>query len=152
VTPKKAGIPHFIIPDGQAYQIAEFILESYTWMVVQQEGDEFFLLKGRALVDLDHDLMVFAHPYRQAQVTAAVRDEVARRRDPLPRWTRTRWLAMEYIKGALDGTGIALTLQCYDYRANKPVSATCRGIKKIDRLMASGNYSLITGRSEDEPQ
>jgi hypothetical protein len=32
VTPKKAGIPYIIVPDGgQAYQIAGCILESHTW-------------------------------------------------------------------------------------------------------------------------
>jgi hypothetical protein len=136
VTPNKAGIPHFIIPGGQAYQIAGHILDSQTWIHVQQEGDKFFLLKGHVLMDLDHDLMVFAYPYHQVQVTASVYDEFAKKRDALPRFTRTRWLALEHLKDVM-------TLQLYDFRTGKQVSATCRGIKKIDRLIADGKCSFV---------
>jgi hypothetical protein len=147
---KKAGIPHAIILE-KAYQIGDYILEfspdpspdphhprslKIEWMLVQQEGDEFFLLKGEVLADFDHDLMIFTHPYRQAQVTAAVRDEFAGMRDPLPRWTRTRWLGHEYVKGSLEN-GL-VNLRPYDYRADRPVSPTCRGIKRIRRLLAEG--------------
>ena len=84
--------------------------------------------------------MIFAHPYREAQVTASVYDEFAKERDLLPRWTRTRWLAMEYVAGGLKN-GL-VTLQQYRLPGGRQVSATCRGIKKIERLMASGKCSF----------
>ena len=111
----------------------------------QQEGDEFFYFRGHVLMDLDHDLMIFLHPYRQAQVTPGVCDEFVKMRDPLPRWTRTRWLGTEYIKGSLKN-GL-LNIRAYDFRADRPVSTTCRGFKRIGRLLGRGECNF-TGTEE----
>jgi hypothetical protein len=140
-----AGIPYIVLDGGQSYRIGPYILESHTWSFVQPErngrpyegqikdSDEFFFLKGHVLVDFDHDLMVFLHPYRQGQVPPSVYDEFAEMRDLLPRWTRTRWLGVECIKGSL--LNGLLNFKLYDYRADKPVSRTCRGIKRLNRLL-----------------
>ena len=140
MTPKQAGIPHISADGGQSYRIGPYILESHTWLRVQQEGDEFFYFRGHVITDLDHDLMVFLHPYHQVQVTASVYDEFAKMRDPLPRWTRTRWLGEEYVKGSLRN-GL-LNISLYDCRADRWVSPTCRGIKKITRVLARREYRL----------
>jgi hypothetical protein len=148
---EKAGIPDFIIGP---YRIGAYILKAHTWsfvqpqrdgrpvgqsavpdrLFVQQEGDEFFFVRGHTLADLEHDLIVFLYPYYQVQVAPSVYDEFAQKRDPLPRWTRTRWLGMERVKGSLRN-GL-LNIPAYDFRADRRVSTTCRGIKKITRLLA----------------
>jgi hypothetical protein len=137
MTPNQAGIPDFIIPGGPSYRIGDYILDSHTWSCIQQQGDdldEFFYLRGHAIMALDHDLMVFLYPYHLAQITASASDEFATKRDRLPRWTRTRWLGAETIKDSLKN-GVPLHIPLYDYRADKPVSPTCRGMKRLGRLL-----------------
>jgi hypothetical protein len=34
-------------------------------------------------------------------------------------------------------------LYCYDHKANKPVSENSKGIKKIDRLIKSGQLKIL---------
>ena len=137
MTPKQSGIPYLITDGGQSYRIGGYgyVLEGHTWTHVQQEGNKFFFLKGHVLVDLDHDLIVFLYPYHRAQVTTSVRDEFAKKRDRLPRWTRTRWLGTF--------TEDCLSMLAYDHRAGRYVSPTCRGIKEISRLVTRGGCKFI---------
>jgi hypothetical protein len=93
VTPKQSGIPYLIADGGQPYKICGCILESHVWQYVHQKGNKFFYLEGHALMDYDHDFMVFLYHYLEEQVPASVRDEFVEARTPLPHWTRTRWLA-----------------------------------------------------------
>jgi hypothetical protein len=146
MTPSKAGIPYLIVDGGgggvgQSYRLADgYVLDRYTWMQVKQEGDKFFFRRGHVLTDLDHDFMVFAYPYDVVQVTASWHDEFAKERAVLPRWTRTRWLAVEDAPGGIKNS---LNLAFYDFRADKPVSPTSQGIKKISRVMESGVLSFM---------
>jgi hypothetical protein len=132
------GISQWLIPDSKPYQIAGYIIRGDEWRCVQREGDHFLLLSGYASINLNYDLLWFGYPrhilpfqYRDGE------DDFDKKRTVLPRWNRTRWLVTEYIK---DGP---VTLHLYDFKAGKPVSATSRGIKKIDRLIESGKLKLV---------
>jgi hypothetical protein len=151
VTEEEAEIP--------SYRIGGYILEGWTWSCVQQErdgrpyngrikdSDKFFYFRGHVLMDFDHDFMVFLHPYCQAQIPASEYDKFAALRDPLPRWTRTRWLGREIVKGSLRN-GL-LNIASYDYRADRPVSRTCRGLKRLLRLW-DGRFDECKFRGTEE--
>ena len=76
--------------------------------------------------------MIFLYPYRGVRVTASVRDEFVRDErpatlDPHP-MDRQGIIEGSFLNGIL-------TFWPYDYRADRPVSRTSRGWKRLGRLL-----------------
>jgi hypothetical protein len=130
-------IPQGTIPDSRAYRLGRFILQNNEWDAVEEQDDgQLWYLSGYASINLNYDLVWLAYPDYTARLASGCDKQFVEKLTALPRWNRTRWLVTETINGG------PVNLMMFDYKANKPVSPTCRGIKKIDRLIKSGQLKL----------